>query len=130
MRTTLKHIDVSSAFRVGFVLYGLLMLIFGLIYVVFQGALISLISRGYAGSSYSYGGSVSLMMTGGLIGSCILYGVLVVGGAITGGIQGAVLAFFYNRTANWVGGLKIELQTDDALLDEIERDSYKSKRGE
>ncbi len=130
MHTTIKHIDVGSAFRVGFVLYGLMMLVFGLIYVLFQGALLSLLSRSYAGAGYGYGGNISMLMTGGLVGSCILYGVLVVGGAIGGGIQGAVLAFFYNRTANWIGGLKVELQADDALLDDIERDSYKPKRSE
>ncbi len=127
---TIKRIDVGSAFRVGFVLYGLIMLIFGLIYVIFQGALFNLIARSYGGNGYMYGGNASLLMTGGLVGSCILYGVLVVVGAIGGGIQGAVLAFFYNRTANWIGGLKVELQADDALLDDIERDSYKPKRSE
>ncbi len=124
---TIKRIDVGSAFRVGFVLYGLMMLVFGLVYVLFQGALLSLISRSYAGSPYGYGGNASMLMTGGLVGSCILYGVLVVVGAIGGGIQGAILAFFYNRTANWIGGLKVELQADDTLLDEIERDTYKRK---
>lgn len=127
---TIKHIDVGSAFRVGFVLYGLMMLVFGLLYVLLQGALLNWITRSYSGSPNGYGGNASLLMTGGLIGSCILYGVLVVVGAIGGGIQGAILAFFYNRTANWIGGLKVELQADDALLDEIERDVYKPKNGE
>lgn len=127
MQTTLKHIDVGSAFRVGIVLYGLLMLIFGLVYVLFQGALLSIMARSIPTDSFN---GASALLTGGIVTSCIFYGLLVVFGGIFGGIQGAILAFFYNRTANWIGGLKIELQSDDHLLDDIERDTYTPKRSD
>lgn len=130
MQTTLKRIDVGSAFKVGLVLFGLMSAVFGLLFVGLQGVFLTGITSMLrdAGSSAS---GYSFMMTGGLVGLCFLYGMVVIFGAIGGGIQFAVTAFFYNLTVNWIGGIKIELEApSDDLLDDIERDLGKPKRGE
>ena len=133
MRTTLRHIDIGSAFRVGAILYGLLFLVFGLLWF----GLYSVILRGLTSlpsSSYSYsGGSVNpnALLGAGIVGLLCAYGVGVVVGAIFGGIQCAILAFFYNLTARWVGGLKLDLQTEDTgLPDDIERDMGSRRRSD
>ena len=133
MRTTLKRIEVGSAFRVGFILYGLLFAIFGLFFVLLQGAMLNWVTNMMRGSTFDTPNvpNTSVFMGAGLLGALCFYGVGIVFAAIMGGIQGAVIAFCYNLTANWIGGLKIELQTEDTdLLDNIERDSYKPKRDE
>jgi hypothetical protein len=67
----------------------------------------------------------------GVLGLLCFYGVGIVAGAVFGGIQFAIGAFCYNLAANWVGGLKIELETGATeLLDDIERDLGKRKRDE
>ena len=132
MLTTIKRINVGSAFRVGVILYGLLMAVFGLFFVGVQALLLNgLSSLATVNSPYSGSSNVNFFTTAGLVGLCIFYGLLVVFGAIFGGIQFAVIAFFYNLTANWVGGVKVELEMGDSeLLDDIERDTYKPKRGD
>lgn len=127
MQTTLKRIDVGSAFRVGIVLYGLIFAVFGLFFVAFQGLFLTAITRS---ASYDVGSDISAFMGAGILSLLCFYGVGVVVAAIFGGIQAALLAWLYNLTANWIGGLKVELETDSALLDAIERDTEKRKRDE
>jgi Na+-driven multidrug efflux pump len=126
MRTTLKRIEVGSAFRVGVILYGLLFAVFGLLFVLFQSLLLNSLTNLMRSSNFD---SPNLPNTSALLGVSVLsllcfYGVGIVAAAIFGGIQMAILAVFYNLTARWIGGLSVELQTDDAgLLDDIARDS-------
>ena len=126
MQTTLKRIDIGSAFRVGVILYGLLFAIFGLIFVLFQSLFFSAISNMIRSSNFDAPNApnASVFVGAGLLGLLCFYGVGIVAAAIFGGIQVAVMAFCYNLTARWVGGLKVELETDDDnLLDDIERDT-------
>ena len=125
MQTTLKRIDIGSAFRVGVILYGLLFAIFGLIFVLLQSLFFSAITNLARSSNFDAPNlpNSSAFLGVGILGLLCFYGVGIVAAAIFGGIQIAVIAFFYNLTARWVGGLKVELQTDDSgLLDDIERD--------
>ena len=123
MRTTLKRIDIGSAFRVGVILYGLMFAVFGLIFVLFQGLFLNLVSRSVTFNTPNAPGSSTAFLGVGVLGLLCFYGVGIIAVAIFGGIQVAIAAFFYNLTANWVGGIKVELQTDDSgLLDDIERD--------
>jgi hypothetical protein len=133
MRTTIKRIDVGSAFRVGLILYALLFAIFGLLFVAFQGLLLSGLES-LMRASIEDGSSLPVdapIVTFGLLSLLCFYGVGVVIAAIFGGIQFAVGAFCYNITSGWVGGIKVELETEETdLLDDIERDTYKRKRDE
>ncbi len=137
------RIGVSSAFKVGAVVYALFWAVFGLFFVVFQGAITSLFFMGMSSSnSASFSGSG---MSGGdlgifsaiSIGSLIcFYAVGVVIAGLSGGISAALMAVFYNFTVRLVGGLEIEMAGNSAyatrggtLLDEIEDDlSGKAKR--
>ena len=130
MHTTLKRIDVATAFRVGFVVYALIFAIFGLIFVLLQGLLLS----GMAGlaSDSSNRGDFGIFFGAGILGLLCFYGVGIIAAAVGGGIQLALGAFFYNLAANWIGGIKIELETDESrfTLDDIEREMNKRKRDE
>ncbi|MEO8397713.1 MAG: hypothetical protein ABI700_32260 [Chloroflexota bacterium] len=131
MRTTLKRIDIGSAFRVGAILYGLLFAIFGLIFVLFNSLFFSALTNIARNSNFDAPNTPNpgAFLGAGILGLLCLYGGGIVAGAIFGGIQIAIIALCYNLTARWVGGLKFELETDnDGLLDDIQRDVGKRKR--
>jgi hypothetical protein len=131
MQTTLKRIDVGSAFRVGMIVTGLLFAIFGILFVGIQAILLTGIASLSEDASASSATGVTAFLGVGVLGLLCFYGIGVVVGAIFGGIQFAIGAFCYNLAANWVGGVKVELETGDAgLLEEIERDLPKRKRDE
>lgn len=134
----LKRVRVGSAFKVGLVLSGLMTLVFGLIAFLLQFAFISAIVNSTSFQSYPPGqaqSSIEAMRAVSLVGTgtlCFFYAMSVVFGAIFGGISFAIVAFFYNLTARWVGGLEIETfqSNGGGLLDEIEAEMYdKRKRG-
>jgi hypothetical protein len=131
MQTTLKRIDIGSAFRVGAILYGLLFALFGLIFVLFNSLFFSAITNMARSSNFDAPNTpnASAFLGAGILGLLCFYGVGIVAAAIFGGIQIAIFAACYNLTARWVGGVRVELQTDnDGLLDDIERDVSKRKR--
>lgn len=139
MRTTLKKIDVGSAFRVGFVVYALLFAVFGLLFVALQGLLLSgmagLARNSVSGGTGMSGGDLSVFFGAGVLGLLCFYGVGIVAAAVGGGIQFALGAFCYNLAARWIGGVQIELErtattSERDLLDDIERDAGKPKRDE
>lgn len=134
MQTTLKRIDVQSAFRVGIVLYGLIFAVFGLFFVVMQGLFFSALSRS---GSFTVNGRTSSFDIGAFMGMGILsllcfYVIGLVVAAIFGGIQTAIFAWLYNLTAKWIGGIKVELETPESalVLDDLMRDAEKRKRDE
>lgn len=130
MQITLKRIDVRSAFRVGMIVSGLLFAVFGLLVVALQGVFLNAITRSGSFDIPNAPNSTTIILGTGVLSLLCFYGVGVVVAAIFGGIQFAVGAFCYNRAANWVGGLKLELEAgDSAFLDDIERDLGKRKRG-
>jgi len=107
---TITRIDPTSAMKVGALLSALSFTVFGLLLLAFQSLLLSALSS--SSSSSSSGVSGSSILAAGMVGLCVFYGIGVIGATISGGIGGLVVAFAYNLTANWVGGLRIEL--DDA----------------
>lgn len=129
MQTTLKRIDVGSAFRIGLIVSGLFFAIFGLLFVGMQGVFLSAITSLTRDSSAS--ADLSAFFGAGVLSLLCFYGVGVVVGALAGGIQFAVGAFCYNLAANWVGGIRIVLETGQTdFLDDIESDLSKRKRSE
>lgn len=127
----LRRIGVGSAFKVGFVVNGLLALVFGLLAFLIQAAFLNLITSAASIDVYSPGQSASAieaMRAFSLIGLgtlCLFYAMSVVFGAVFGGLGFALIAFFYNLTARWVGGLELEtISTGSGLLDEIEAEMY------
>lgn len=127
----LRRIGVGSAFKVGFVVNGLLALVFGLLAFLIQAAFLNLITSAASIDVYSPGQSASAieaMRAFSLIGLgtlCLFYAMAVVFGAVFGGLGFALIAFFYNLTARWVGGLELEtISTGSGLLDEIEAEMY------
>lgn len=132
----LKRIGVGAAFKVGFVLSGMMSAVLGLLAFLFQLTVFNAIMNIATIEVYSPGttvGEVSQVLSAIGTGTlCFLYAVGVVFGAIFGGIGFAVVALFYNLTARWVGGLEFEtFQSGAGLLDEIEAEMYeKRKRAE
>ncbi len=127
----LRRIGVGSAFKVGFVVNGLLAIVFGLLAFLIQAAFLNLITSAASIEVYSPGQSASAieaMRAFSLIGLgtlCLFYAMAVVFGAVFGGLGFALIAFFYNLTARWVGGLELEtISTGSGLLDEIEAEMY------
>lgn len=127
MQTTLRRIDVGSAFRIGMIVTGLLFAVFGLLFVGLQGLFLSGIASLTEGTAS--GADLSAFFGAGVLSLLCFYGVGVVVAAVFGGIQFAVGAFCYNLAAGWVGGLKIVLETGESgFLDDIEHDLSKRKR--
>ena len=129
MRTRLKRIDIGSAFRVGFVVYAIMFAIFGLLFVLLQGWLFSLMSRSMTtnvpdGAAIFYGA--------GILGTVCFYGVGFGASAIGGGFQFAIGAWCYNLAANLLGSIKIVLEADDPTLtlDDLAAETYKRKLDE
>lgn len=131
MLTTLRRIDIGSAFRVGLVLYALMFAIFGLIFFLLPtlmfGSLATTSSfNSRTSSDFAFLSGMSLLSFG------CFYIIGIVMSAIAGGISLAIIAWLYNLSARWVGGVKFELASNGSdLIDEIERDIVeKRKRGE
>jgi hypothetical protein len=127
----LRRIGIGSAFKVGFVVNGLLAIIFGLIAFLIQVGFLNLIMNSASFDVYGPGQpqtAIEAMRAFSLIGTgtlCFFYAMAVVFGAVFGGIGFAMMAFFYNLTARWVGGLELEtIATGTGLLDEIEAEMY------
>ncbi len=106
---TITRIDPTSAMKVGALLSAVGFTVFGLLLFGFEALIFSAISNSSSSGISTSGVSMSSLMAAGLAGFCISYGLGALAAAIGGGIGGLVLAFAYNLTANWVGGLRIEL---------------------
>jgi hypothetical protein len=116
---TIRRIGIASAFRVGLVGGAVMAAITGLLFILLQGLFLSFIgsllelamldstsgSVGMSGSG-DFGGVLAAFS---LATACIFYVVMIVFSAVFGGISGALIAFVYNLTARWIGGLEIEM---------------------
>lgn len=131
---TITRIDPASAMKVGALLSALSFTIFGLLFFAMQAVIFNAITSSITtsgGISTSSNISSSGMVAFGVASLCLFYGVGVVGSTISGAIGGVVLAFLYNLTANWVGGLKVQFAEDaprpkakrSVVIDSIEEDT-------
>ena len=96
---TIKRIDVGSAAKFGGVMSAAMTAIFGLVFLLFAGPIMSAALSGAGGRNAGVG------LAGGFIGylfAIILYGIL-------GAIGGAIYAAIYNLVAGMMGGLQIEI---------------------
>ena len=114
MFTILRRIDIGSAFRVGAVISALAFAVFGLLFILLQGLLLSSLTVAFQADGRDFS---SAFAGAGVLGLLCFYGVGIVFAAIFGGIQFAIIAFCYNLTANWVGGIRLELARDEEPLD-------------
>lgn len=110
---TIKRINPGSAAKVGAIVALLTsailnLFIFGL-QALFIGALSNVIIMDASGSSNFQASGGDIFAAVSLVTLCIFYGMSLIFAAILGGIGGLVLAIAYNLSANWVGGLEIEL---------------------
>lgn len=124
---TLKRIDAVSAMRVGAFVYALMFTIFALLWAVFQSLILSGLNSLASNSSFTVNGvpqtgfNAGALATAGLAGCACGYLVGVIGAAIGGAIFGLVAAFAYNLVANWFGGLRVQLESEETL-DKLKRE--------
>jgi hypothetical protein len=93
---TLKHIGPGSAFKVGGMVYGLMGLLFGILFALISMVGGSLMPPQEAGVFRMFFG------VGAIVFLPIFYGVI-------GGVFGALGAVIYNLVAGWVGGLEVDI---------------------
>lgn len=115
---TIKRIEVVSAMRVGALVSALIFTVFGLFFFGLQALLVNVVSSSITTSSPRGSFSGGNFAAVGLVGLCVFYLVGVVFSAITGGIYGAVGAFIYNLVSNWVGGIRVEVDSTQRDLGE------------
>jgi hypothetical protein len=123
---TIRKIDAVSAMKVGALLYALNFTVFGLLWLAFQNLLLSGLAS-ISTSTGSFSGSSASFNTSGLLfanlACCMgFYVGGVIAAAIGGAITGAVTAFFYNLIANWVGGLRVVLDTSSSEPEKAKRE--------
>jgi hypothetical protein len=106
---TIRHISAGSVFKVTFVTYALLIAIFGCLLVLLPGLLGSSLLGGILGDQL--GGQYALgALGGGIVGTLVLYVMLIVLGAFGPALSMAIAALLYNLVASWVGGVRVELR--------------------
>ncbi len=109
---TIKRINVGSAAKVGAVISLVLAALFGLFIFGFQALFVGAFA-GFASSSTgtSFSASGGDLFSGvSLVFLCVFYIVYVVMSAVGGAISGLLVAFAYNLTSGWIGGLEVELE--------------------
>ena len=124
---TVKRIDAVSAMRVGALVYAMMFTVFALLWALFQSVIFSALGSIANNSSLTMNGvpsnfSASSLATAGLAGCACGYLVGVVCSAIGGGIFGLLLAFSYNLVANWFGGLRVRVESDESPLEKLKRE--------
>ncbi|MEZ4668954.1 MAG: DUF3566 domain-containing protein [Anaerolineae bacterium] len=121
---TIKRVDLTSAMRVGALVYAMTFTIFGLLWVALQSVFLAGLN-GLVGTSVTTvnGQVVPLdlngLATASLAGCGCMYVIGVVSAAVGGALFGLIIAFCYNLTANWFGGLRLSVQRDD--MDKMKR---------
>lgn len=96
---TLRRIGVGSAFKMGFALNALIMIVVGF-FIIFLPSIVG--SMLFMSELSNLGGM-------GLIGGIVGWALMIVFGGIAGGIGAAIYAFLYNMAAGWMGGIEIEI---------------------
>lgn len=115
----IKKVNISSAFKVGAIVSGLISAVFGLLFIALQGLVFSAFmnlmmlevgtTSGFDTSGMNMFGTLSLAFL------CVFYIINVILSAVFGGIMSAVTALAYNLAANWVGGLELQMERVEKL---------------
>ena len=115
----IKKINISSAFRVGAIVSAIISAVFGLLFVGLQGFIISTFmsfatfdagtASGFDTTGMDLFGTLSLAFL------CVFYIINVILSAVFGGIMSAVAALAYNLSANWIGGLEVQMERVEKL---------------
>lgn len=102
----IRRIDIGSAFKTGAMTTMLMWLVIGLPVMALVG-----FSTSSTMASFNLEEQMGFAAIASII--CVAYvcGVLVY--AIIGGVTAALGALFYNLSARWFGGLKVELEAAD-----------------
>lgn len=103
--TMIRRVSAGSVFKVTFVIYALLLGLFGCVLVVIPGLLSASLLGGLVDDRYGLGA-----LGGGIVGTLVVYVLLVIVGAFVQGLVTAIAALIYNLVAGWVGGVQVELQ--------------------
>ncbi len=115
---TIKRVDVVSAMKIAALINALTFTVFGLFFL----ALNSLIFSSISSSVTTFGGQTSTSFNpstfaaAGLATCLVIYVIGGIAAALVGAIVGALYAFFYNLIANWTGGLRVELASDQVVM--------------
>ncbi len=100
MERTLRRISPGSVFKVSFVVYAIIMAIFGCLFLLLPGLLLG-------GSLIPFMDQNDILgATGGALGLIIGYVLLVVLGGLFEAVIMAIAAAIYNLVAGWVGGIR------------------------
>jgi hypothetical protein len=102
--STIRHISVGSAFRVGAALYVLIFAVVGFSLILLPG----IFGAGLLGALLDNERGAGAFGAG-FIASVVLYVIGIIVSGIGGGIAGAVNAWLYNIVAGWVGGLEVDI---------------------
>jgi hypothetical protein len=104
MEVEIKHLDVGSVVKVAFVLYVVIGLVVGVIYMLVSVILGGLLDYGY-GPHEAWMGRTLAAGLGILLVPllALLYGCL-------GAVGGLILALLYNVIAKTIGGVKVRFQ--------------------
>jgi len=125
---TLKRIDVGSAMRVGALIYAVLFTVFALLWILFQSLILNGMNSLANSVAISANGSPVQSLNGSALAGLGLatcgcgYLIGMVCAVIGGGIFGLLVAFSYNLIANWFGGLRVQIEADEAPLDKLKRE--------
>jgi hypothetical protein len=108
MDVEIKHLDVVSVVKVAFVLYVVVGLVVGVVYLLVALLFGGILGHGY-GAHEAWMGRTLAAGLGVLLVPllALLYGCL-------GAIGGLIFALLYNVTARTIGGVKVRLKGEDS----------------
>ena len=113
--TTLKRVDPMSAFKVMALMYLIIGIVVAVIYACIAVTSFSAFSTMINSLESSTGNTIPIDFSGfGIVGVLLMSVCGVFFYAVIGGIMGAVIAFVYNITVQWTGGLVVELESEKA----------------
>jgi hypothetical protein len=117
---TIKRVDITSAMKVAALINALSFTVLGILFFALNSLLIGSITTSIStfGNQSSTAFNPSAFAAAGLATCGIGYLIGVVFAALFGAIIGALYAFFYNVIANWAGGLRIEIVSDQPVMTE------------
>jgi hypothetical protein len=105
-KTLLRRVDVFSAAKIMAIIYAIIGLIYGVIFMIFM-MFVGLAAISYP-NSYSPAGA-----GGAFLGGIFILILTPIFAAIGGFIAGALFAFIYNLAVGWIGPLEMEMDIPD-----------------